>query len=206
MLVAVRHALEGREAVEHPGGFEGARTAVEAGGSPTERFATLFEAAGGEVVRLDGTAAAEAWIRELAAHFASACSGEGVPQTLRPPVPAAPPETAELGVSMARCAVAETGSLLLGAEDGRRAQLLAPVHVVFVREAEVFEVLRDALTALRADLPSAVGLHSGPSKSADLGQVMVKGVHGPGRVVAAVVGAEPGQSGRMGPTTSVRTA
>ena len=40
---------------------------------------------------------------------------------------------------------------------------------------------------MRADLPSAIGLHSGPSKSADIGQIMVKGVHGPGRVVAVVI-------------------
>ena len=44
----------------------------------------------------------------------------------------------------------------------------------------------DALGAVRADLPAAIGLHSGPSKSADIGQVMVKGVHGPGRVIAVV--------------------
>ncbi|MGC8905434.1 LUD domain-containing protein, partial [Thermus sp.] len=36
-------------------------------------------------------------------------------------------------------------------------------------------------------LPAALGLHSGPSKSADIGQVMVKGVHGPGRLVVVVL-------------------
>ena len=39
-----------------------------------------------------------------------------------------------------------------------------------------------------AQLPSAIGLHSGPSKSADIGQVLVRGVHGPGRVIAVLVG------------------
>ena len=39
-----------------------------------------------------------------------------------------------------------------------------------------------------AHLPSAIGLHSGPSKSADIGQVLVRGVHGPGRVIAVLVG------------------
>ncbi len=41
---------------------------------------------------------------------------------------------------------------------------------------------------MRDDLPSAIGLHSGPSKSADIGHVMVKGVHGPGRLIAVVLG------------------
>jgi L-lactate dehydrogenase complex protein LldG len=40
---------------------------------------------------------------------------------------------------------------------------------------------------MKEDLPSAVGLHSGPSKSADIGHIMVKGVHGPGRLIAAVI-------------------
>jgi L-lactate dehydrogenase complex protein LldG len=38
----------------------------------------------------------------------------------------------------------------------------------------------------RAPLPAALALHSGPSKSADIGRILVRGVHGPGRLVAAV--------------------
>jgi L-lactate dehydrogenase complex protein LldG len=92
---------------------------------------------------------------------------------------------------MARAAVGETGSLVMDARDGRRAQLLVPTHVVFVQEAHVLATLRDALRDVRADLPSAIGLHSGPSKSADIGQIMVKGVHGPGRVVAVLIAGSP---------------
>ena len=101
---------------------------------------------------------------------------------------APPPSRAELGVSMARCAVGETGSLVLGAEDGRGAQLLPPSHVIFVRESDIHSTLCGALASLKAELPSALGLHSGPSKSADIGQILVRGVHGPGRVVAVVIG------------------
>ena len=187
VLAAVRDALDGRARAALPGDFEGRRPDQATQGSPVDAFAALFQAAGGEVVRLPGIAEAAAWIRRTAAAFASACVGAGVPRELRPPLPVAAPDVAAVGVSLARGAVAETGSLLLGAEDGRRAQLLTPVHVVFVREADVHATLRAALTALRQDLPSAVGLHSGPSKSADIGQVMVRGVHGPGRVIAVVL-------------------
>jgi L-lactate dehydrogenase complex protein LldG len=76
---------------------------------------------------------------------------------------------------------------VLDARDGRRTQLLAPTHVVLLDPATVHATARDAFLALQDDLPSAIGLHSGPSKSADIGQVMVKGVHGPGRLVALVV-------------------
>lgn len=187
ILRAVAEAAARLPREEHPGPFAGRRPGPGPD-DPLTGFSERFEAAGGEVVRLDGTAAAAEWVRGLAAGFASVCAGEGVPAELRPPLTAAPPERAELAVSTARGAVAETGSLILGAEDGRRAQLLAPVHVVFVRERDVHATLREALTSLRAGLPAAVGLHSGPSKSADLGQVMVKGVHGPGRLIAVVLG------------------
>jgi L-lactate dehydrogenase complex protein LldG len=113
--------------------------------------------------------------------------GRGVPEPLCPTIPTAPPRDAALGISMARGAVAETGSLILDARDGRRTQLLAPEHVVVVGLDTVHATLADALASLRLDLPSAIGFHSGPSKSADIGQVMVKGVHGPGRVIALIV-------------------
>ena len=41
---------------------------------------------------------------------------------------------------------------------------------------------------LRAGLPAALGLHSGPSKSADIGGTVVTGVHGPGRCIAVLEG------------------
>jgi len=88
---------------------------------------------------------------------------------------------------MARGAIAETGSLMMDARDGRRTQLLAPTHVVFVRAAQVHATFREALLAVRTDLPSAIGLHSGPSKSADIAQTLVKGVHGPGRLIVVVI-------------------
>jgi L-lactate dehydrogenase complex protein LldG len=59
---------------------------------------------------------------------------------------------------------------------------------VFVRAAAIHATFRDALLVMKGDLPSAIGLHSGPSRSADIGQVMVKGVHGPGRLVAVILG------------------
>ena len=72
------------------------------------------------------------------------------------------------------------------ARDGRRAQLLPPVLVVLLDATTVHATLADALGAVRDELPAAIGLHSCPSKSADIGQVMVKGVHRPGRVIAVV--------------------
>jgi L-lactate dehydrogenase complex protein LldG len=187
ILGRVREALAGRQRSEHPGAFEGwRRDDVACAG--VSGLCTMLEAAGGEVVHHPTEAAAAAWLARFAADFGSAALGADVPASLRPRLPAGAPDVAPLGVSMARGAVAETGSLLLDARDGRRAQLLPPTHVVFVRERDVHDTLRAALEANRADLSSALGLHSGPSKSADIGHVMVKGVHGPGRLIAVVIG------------------
>jgi L-lactate dehydrogenase complex protein LldG len=187
ILGRVRSALIGREATAHPGDFESWRPAPLPLPA-VEQFSSLFTAAGGEVVRQVDLSAASRWLAVFAADFETAAVGHTVPPELRPPLEAALPEDAALGVSVARGAVAETGSLILDARDGRRTQLLPPTHIVFVSEVEVFSTLRGALVWMVDDLPSAIGLHSGPSKSADIGQIMVKGVHGPGRVVAVVIG------------------
>jgi L-lactate dehydrogenase complex protein LldG len=92
-------------------------------------------------------------------------------------------------VSLAVGAAAQTGSLLLSSKEGRRSQLLPPVHLVWVRAEDVRTTLGEALQACREDLPATLALHSGPSKSADIGQILVTGVHGPGRIIAAILGA-----------------
>jgi L-lactate dehydrogenase complex protein LldG len=187
ILGRVRAALKDRAATDHPGPFGSwvpdGRPVV----APVPRFTAMLEAAGGEVVRLPGEDAARPWLARFASGFASVAVGETVPPSLRPSLPAAAPDVAPLGVSLARGAIAETGSLLLDARDGRRAQLLPPTHVVLVYAADVHATFRDAVASMKGDLPSAVGLHSGPSKSADIGHVMVKGVHGPGRLIALMI-------------------
>lgn len=185
ILASVRAALAERARIEHPGHFLSWRSGEPP--APVDGLREMLEAAGGEVVRCATNADARAWLADFARDFASAAVGETVPDDLRPALPTAPPAGAPLGVSLARGAIAETGSLLLDARDGRRAQLLPPTHVVFVRARDVHATFRDAVLAVQGDLPSAIGLHSGPSKSADIAHVMVKGVHGPGRLVAVVI-------------------
>lgn len=150
-------------------------------------FAERLSGNGGEVVRLEGLGAAQEWLGHFAQTFAGVTVGQTVPESLRPGLPLLPPEEAPLGISWALGAVAETGTVLLGSQEGRRNQLLPPTHLVFVPEAHIYPTLLAALNALKPTLPSAIGLHSGPSKSADIGQIMVKGVHGPGRLVVAVL-------------------
>lgn len=185
ILARVREAVEGHEALDHPGAlpFPDPEDGV------VEAFARRFRAAGGEVVELSGADEAARWLDELAAPLGSLAAGRDLPEALRPPLPDAPPSEADLGVSMARWAAADTGSLLLGPDGGRRGQLLPPVHLVWVRRDRIVATLAGALERAREEnLPSALALHSGPSKSADIGQILVTGIHGPGRVVVGILG------------------
>lgn len=196
ILECVRAALDGRERVDHPGAFPGAgpdrgataRADTAPADDPVEAFAERFRAAGGEVVRLADLAEAARWLTEFARDFEGAATGSEVPEALRPDTAALPPERAPLGVTMAVAAAADTGSLVLDSRGGRLPQLLPPTHLVWVPMDRVVATLAEALETAAGDLPSALGLHSGPSKSADIGRVIVTGVHGPGRVIAAIVG------------------
>ncbi len=179
ILSRIGHALKERPKAllpEHPHAPPSA--------NPLDLFLKRLAENGAEG-HLLGEERARKLLGELSQGLPGAAYGRGVPASFRL-LPELPPEEAPLGVSWALFAVAETGTVALSSEDGRRAQLLPPVHLVLVEEGRVYPSLLEALQDLKA-LPSALGLHSGPSKSADIGQVMVKGVHGPGRLVVAVL-------------------
>ena len=186
ILDRVRAAVDSRPRTEHPGAFEGWRP-ESAAGTAVDRLARMLESAGAEVVREQGTVGAGKWVRRFANDFESVSVGVTVPGDLRPTISTRGSHEAALGVSMARAAIAETGSLLMDARDGRRTQLLVPTHVVFVQATDIHATFREALQTVRDDLPSAIGLHSGPSKSADIAQTLVTGVHGPGRLIVVVI-------------------
>jgi len=195
ILGRVREANREREPVAHPGPLpEAAEPPAPFGptgrGDPIGAFEDRLRGAGGEVVRLADEGAARRWLEEFAREFDSVSVCQDVPESLQPALPAAPPPEAALGVSLAVGAAAQTGSLLLSSREGRRSQLLPPVHLVWVRAEDVRLTLGDALLTCREDLPAVIALHSGPSKSADIGQILVTGVHGPGRIIAAILGVD----------------
>lgn len=98
-------------------------------------------------------------------------------------VTAARPEDADVGVTGCELAVASTGSIALSSGWGRLAALLPPHHIVVVRAEQLVYDVNDLYTLLASrELPAAWGMHTGPSRSADIEQTMALGVHGPGRV------------------------
>ena len=90
----------------------------------------------------------------------------------------------EVGVSPAPYGLADTGSVVLfaGPEEPRSRSLLPPVHVSVLREADLLPGLAELFAELGNELPSALAIVTGPSRSADIEQKLTIGVHGPGEV------------------------
>ncbi|HVS06816.1 MAG TPA: lactate utilization protein [Candidatus Dormibacteraeota bacterium] len=94
---------------------------------------------------------------------------------------------AEMGVSVGRLAVAETGSVLLGSNntEARLVGMLARTHVVVVSARLLVPSLDDAAETVRAlagpgpEQLRYLGLVTGPSRTADIERVLTIGVQGP---------------------------
>ncbi len=95
---------------------------------------------------------------------------------------------ADLGVTGVDYAVAETGSIVLLPRKGlsRLVSLLPPVHIAIVEPEQVIQSLDDLFLLRRVaflqnggDMGSYMNIITGPSRSADIEQTVVVGVHGP---------------------------
>ena len=98
---------------------------------------------------------------------------------------------ADFGITTAELAVAETGTIIVRSGGGRArlASLAPPVHFVLVP--------LERIVADQYDVPSQVGNAeaagtvwiTGPSRTADIEGILIRGVHGPGVVVAVGIAA-----------------
>ena len=92
---------------------------------------------------------------------------------------------ADLGITGADYAIAETGSVVVTARLGqeRMVSLLPKVHLALVEPANIVPDLFDLFARLQLQvpdqLPSNLTLITGPSKTGDLELRLVTGVHGP---------------------------
>ena len=102
---------------------------------------------------------------------------------LRTPPPRDAFDSLAAAVTGVTAAVVETGSLALfyGPGAGRLSSLVVPVHVAIVRRAQLVPTLDEFLALVRGHLGPRSGavLVTGPSRSADIEQVITVGVHGP---------------------------
>ncbi|HOL71293.1 MAG TPA: lactate utilization protein [Bryobacteraceae bacterium] len=99
--------------------------------------------------------------------------------------------SAAFGITSADYALADTGTLVLfsSPEEARMVSLLPPVHVAVVPRGRILTGLDELLTEvpLPADRSSSMLFITGPSRTADIEQILVRGVHGPGEIHVIVV-------------------
>jgi L-lactate dehydrogenase complex protein LldG len=98
-----------------------------------------------------------------------------------------------LGITGCFCAIAETGTLVMvtGTPTPSATFLLPETHVAIVRADQIVPAMEDAFARIRVELgelPRAVNLVSGPSRTGDIEQTIVLGAHGPRRLHVVLVG------------------
>lgn len=101
-------------------------------------------------------------------------------------------EKVDAGVSTAACAIAETGSLVEVAFDDleRLLSSLPKTYVSFFKKTTVLRSVHDVAEAIRRATErktSTVTFISGPSRSGDIEQRLVMGIHGPHAVLSVAL-------------------
>jgi L-lactate utilization protein LutC len=135
----------------------------------------------------------DAALRNLGLAVTVAAQGEGLSrESLRQEI-----IEAGLGITGADYAVAETGSVVVMPRKGlsRLVSLVPPVHLALVRPQDVVETLDDLFSLRRleyyrngGDMGSYLNFITGPSRTADIEQTLVVGVHGPKEVHLVLLG------------------
>ncbi len=97
----------------------------------------------------------------------------------------------DVGITSVDYALSDTGSFVLfsSAEEARMISVLPPCHIAVVPRERILTGLDEILTLHPApsDRSSSMVLITGPSRTADIEQILVRGVHGPGEVHVIVV-------------------
>ena len=201
---ARREAVASRIA-NHPRGVIPARGQLP----PTERvkfFAEMVVAAAGSVATLPSAA-------DVPAAISAFLRSQNLPMQIRrgddPRLAAMPWETQGTlevstgpsdghqlaSVSHAFGGVAETGTLVMlsGPDNPTTLNFLPDTHIVVVDAKDiagdyetVWQRVRDTFGV--DALPRAINMITGPSRSADIGQILILGAHGPRRLHVLVVG------------------
>ena len=98
-------------------------------------------------------------------------------------------------LSRAIVAAAETGTLFLvsGADNPTTLNFLPEFHMVLVKASDIVGSYEEAWNRLRMiygerTLPRTVNMISGPSRTADIEQTIVRGAHGPRRLYVLIQG------------------
>jgi L-lactate dehydrogenase complex protein LldG len=200
-----RHAAVAERLAQHPRGVIPARGQLPPA-ARVQLFAQMVEAA-------NGTASILASPDDVPAAVAALLRQHNLPMQVRrgddPRLAALPWHKAGtlevttgasdghqlVSVSHAFAGVAETGTLVLasGSDNPTTLNFLPDTHVVVVDAKDIAGDYETVWARLRetfgtAALPRAINMITGPSRSADIGQILILGAHGPRRLHVLVVG------------------
>ncbi len=167
-------------------------------------FSSRFESLAGKVYLAATPAEAGECVRSLAAGrssiaathpFLDACripalpgvqSGIADPALLRQAC-----ATCDIGITSADYALAATGTLVMlaGPSNPRLVSLLPPAHIAVLPVSSILSDMDELMLTLPdpASLSSSMVFITGPSRTADIEQMLVRGVHGPGEIHAILV-------------------
>lgn len=99
----------------------------------------------------------------------------------------------DAGICDVHAALAETGTLVCesGPQHARGHSLVVEIHIAIVKASDILPDMIDLMPRYNEQtpdqLPSAIALITGPSKTADIEGILITGVHGPGQVFTLVV-------------------
>ncbi len=100
--------------------------------------------------------------------------------------------SAQVGITSADYALADTGTLVMlsSPQEARMISLLPPAHIAVVPGERILSGLDELFSILPnpAALSSSMVLITGPSRTADIEQILVRGVHGPGEITVLAIG------------------
>jgi len=102
----------------------------------------------------------------------------------------------QLSVTGAEFLIAESGTIVViaGTQASRQISLLPEIHVVLASPQQIYPNLSEAFQVIQKDgrshPSSAITLITGPSRTADIEKVLIKGVHGPTRIVTIMLSAQ----------------
>lgn len=101
----------------------------------------------------------------------------------------------QLSITGAEYLIAESGTLVVaaGSQASRQISLLPSIHAVLATADQIYPNMADLFLEIQkkygAKLPgSALTCITGPSRTADIEKVLIKGVHGPTRLITIMVG------------------
>lgn len=164
-----------------------------------------LEALAGRVIRVASAEAAGAWVAEALGNRTAIASNapylEQCGITRLPGVRSGITDreplrqlcaAADVGITSADYALADTAALVMlsSPQEARAISLLPPAHIAVLPCSRLLTGLDELFSLLPepASARSSMVLITGPSRTADIEQILVRGVHGPGDISVVLVG------------------